>query len=179
MANKLSKQGFVEYQKYKGIKILSKGKKVATNVLRKHRLWELFLMDTLRLNWGEVHDEAEKLEHITSDSLIDKIDEYLNFPASDPHGAPIPDKNGEYRMNIDDFSMLKCEIGKSYLISRVNDKRRDLIVYLSKINIKINKKIKVIDKLRFDGSVIIEIDGISHTLSEKLINNIFIKRIVQ
>ena len=177
MASKLSDQGLIEYKKYKGLKILAKGKKIAKNVIRKHRLWELFLMETLNMNWGEVHDEAEKLEHSTSDRLIDKIDEYLNFPTSDPHGAPIPDKTGGYRIDIDDLSMSECRVGDTYLISRVNDKRKDLIVYLSKINMTLNKEIKVVDRLKFDGSVIIEIEGVSHTLSEKLIQNIFIKKI--
>ena len=177
MASKLSEQGFIEYKKYKGLKILSKGKKVATNVLRKHRLWELFLIDTLNMNWGEVHEEAEKLEHSTSDELIDKIDEYLNYPSADPHGAPIPDKSGDLRMDLNDFSMSSCEVGKFYLVTRVSDKRKDLISYLSKINLILNKKIKIVDKLKFDGSVIIEIDGISHTLSEKVIGKIYIKKV--
>ena len=177
MANKLSNQGFVEHKKYKGIKILAKGKKVAINVLRKHRLWELFLMETLGLNWGEVHHEAEKLEHSTSDLLIDRIDEYLNYPISDPHGAPIPNKSGNYRSEVKDFPMSECLIGKSYKISRVNDKSPDLMSYLSQINIALNKKIKINDKLSFDGSIIIAVDGISHSLSEKLIDNIFIKHL--
>jgi DtxR family Mn-dependent transcriptional regulator len=177
MASRLSDQGFIDYKKYKGIKILSKGKKIAKNVLRKHRLWELFLIDTLNMNWGEVHDEAEKLEHSTSENLIDRIDEYLNYPSTDPHGAPIPDKSGDYRLNVDDFSMANCEVGESYSISRVNDKRKDLISYLSKINLTLNKRVKVLDRLEFDGSLIIEIDNVSHTLSEKVIDNIFIKKI--
>ncbi|MDX1699221.1 MAG: metal-dependent transcriptional regulator [Melioribacteraceae bacterium] len=175
MASKLSEQGYVDYKKYKGIKILGKGKKVATNIIRKHRLWELFLIKTLGLNWGEVHHEAEKLEHSTSDYLIDKIDEYLKFPKSDPHGAPIPTKNGSYRSKIIDIPISESEIGKSYKISRVSDENQELIKYLTQIELSLNTKIKVIDKLGFDGSVIIQIGDNSHTLSKKLSNNIFIK----
>lgn len=175
MASKLSQEGYVDYKKYKGIKILSKGKKLATNIIRKHRLWELFLIDTLELNWEEVHNEAEKLEHSTSDYLIDKIDEYLKFPDSDPHGSPIPTKEGNYRSKITDFPVSESEVGKSYKISRVNDKNRELIKYLSQINLSLNTKIKVIEKLGFDGSVVIQVEGNSHTLSEKLSSNIFIK----
>jgi DtxR family transcriptional regulator, Mn-dependent transcriptional regulator len=177
MANKLSKQGYVEYKKYKGINILAKGKKIAVNVLRKHRLWELFLIETLGLNWGEVHAEAEKLEHSTTNFLIDKIDEYLNYPDTDPHGAPIPSKDGNYRYESNDFPMNECEIGKNYKISRVNDRNLDLIKYLSQINISLNKKIKIKDKLTFDDSIIIEIDNESHSLSEKVVNNIFISEL--
>ena len=174
MASKLSQEGYIEYKKYKGIKILTKGKKLATNIIRKHRLWELFLIDTLGLNWGEVHHEAEKLEHSTSDYLIDKIDEYLKFPISDPHGAPIPTKEGNYRSKIIDSPVSESQVGKYYKISRVNDKNQELIKYLSQINLSLNTKIKILDKLGFDGSVVIQIEGNSHTLSEKLSSNIFI-----
>ncbi|MCB0729508.1 MAG: metal-dependent transcriptional regulator [Ignavibacteriae bacterium] len=175
MANKLSKQGFVEYKKYKGIKILSKGKKIAVDILRKHRIWELFLVETLGYDWGDVHLEAEKLEHCTTNNLIDRIDEYLNFPAADPHGAPIPNKEGNYRIQTDDTIMSECEIGKNYTVTRVNDRNSDLMNYLSQIKISLNKEIKIIDKLNFDNSIIVEIDGINHSLSEILVNNIYLK----
>lgn len=174
MANKLSKQGLIEYRKYKGIKILAKGKKIAIGVLRKHRLWELFLIDTLGLNWSEVHAEAEKLEHSTTDFLIDKIDEYLKYPKSDPHGSPIPDKEGIYRTEIENISMLNCKVGSKYIIVKVNDKNPQLTEYLSKINISLNKEISITEKLAFDGSIIIEVDGQKHSLSEKLVSNIFL-----
>lgn len=177
MAKKLDKDGYVEYKKYKGIKILKKGKTLAVNVLRKHRLWELFLIKTLGLHWGEVHPEAENLEHCTTDVLIDRIDEFLNFPASDPHGAPIPNKEGIYRSETNDIPMHECIISKKYKISRVNDRNPDLIKYLSQIKISLNKEIKIIEKLSFDSSVIIEIDKIRHSLSEKLVNNIYISEI--
>ena len=174
MANKLSKQGLIEYRKYKGIKILAKGKKIAVGVLRKHRLWELFLIDTLGLNWSEVHDEAEKLEHSTTDFLIDKIDEYLKYPKSDPHGSPIPNKDGVYRSEIENIAMTDCKIGKQYKVVKVNDKNPQLTAYLSKINISLNKEIGISEKLEFDGSIIIEVDGEKYSLSEKLVSNIFL-----
>lgn len=174
MANRLSKQGLIDYKKYKGIKILSKGKKIAVGVLRKHRLWELFLIDTLGLNWSEVHDEAEKLEHSTTDFLIDKIDEYLNYPKSDPHGSPIPDRDGIYRTEVDYISMTNCKIGNKYIVVKVNDKNPQLTEYLSKINISLNKEIKISEKLEFDGSIIIEVDGEQHSFSEKLVSNIYL-----
>lgn len=174
MANRLAREGYIEYKKYKGIKILAAGEKLAISVIRKHRLWELFLIETLGLKWGEVHLEAEKLEHSTSNSLIDKIDEFLNYPKTDPHGFPIPNKNGHFRSKAEDFELKDCEIGKTYKISRVNDKNNELINYLSHINLFIDKKIKIKDKLGFDCSVIIEIDNQTHSLSEKLVNNIYI-----
>lgn len=177
MAKKLDKNGYIEYKKYKGIKILSKGRKLAVNVLRKHRLWELFLIKTLGLDWGEVHLEAENLEHSTTDALIDRIDEFLNYPTSDPHGAPIPSKDGIYRSETNDIPMYQCSVGKIYSVSRVNDRNIELIKYLSQIKMSLLKKIKVIDKLSFDNSVIIEIDGVRHSLSEKLVTNIYISEV--
>jgi DtxR family Mn-dependent transcriptional regulator len=177
MSKKLYSQGCIKYVRYKGIKILPKGKKVALKVIRNHRLWELFLVETLGLSWDEVHLEAEKLEHFSSDFLIDKIDKHLKYPKLDPHGEPIPSKDGSYRLEIKDIPMAECEIGKQYKISRVNDREKELIKYLSQINIKLNKKIKIIDKLKFDNSIIIDIDGKLHSLSSKLVNNIYMTKI--
>lgn len=174
MANKLAKLGYIDYKKYKGIKITPTGEQLAVNVLRKHRLWELFLVETLGLTWGEVHLEAEILEHSTSNFLIDKIDAFLKFPKTDPHGAPIPNKEGNYRIKSNDFALENCEIGKTYKISRVNDRNTELIDYLTKIKLLLNKKIKIKDKLGFDGSIIIELDNQTHSLSEKLVQNIYI-----
>jgi len=177
MANKLSRQGYIDYKKYKGIKILGKGKKLAIDVIRKHRLWEIFLIETLGLNWGEVHHEAEILEHSTTDFLIDKIDEYLNFPKTDPHGAPVPNKEGIYRSNDSTLPMSECTVGKKYKIARVNDKNPELISYLSQLKISLNKQILISNKLTFDNSVIIGVDGVSHSLSEKLVNNIYLSEL--
>lgn len=177
MASRLAGQGFIDYKKYKGIKILAKGKKLAISVIRKHRLWELFLVDSLGLSWDEVHNEAEKLEHCTTDFLIDKIDEHLKFPKTDPHGDPIPNKNGDFRTVWNDMSMKECVENKSYSIVRVNDRSDDFMKYLSKIKFLLNKEFIVIEKLAFDGSLKIEIDKIKHMLSEKIIENIFVREI--
>lgn len=174
MASRLAKHGYIEYKKYKGVKILASGEKIAKDILRKHRLWELFLVETIGLSWGEVHLEAEKLEHSTTNFLIDKIDAYLNFPKTDPHGAPIPSKEGDYRIKSLDIPMNECEVGKSYKISRVNDKNIELINYLTKIELFIDKEITIKEKLGFDGSIIIEVDYQSYSLSEKLVSNIYI-----
>jgi len=175
MAKKLSKQGYIDYQKYNGIKILSKGRKIAVDVIRKHRLWELFLIETLNLTWDEVHVEAEKLEHYTSDALIDKIDEHLKFPNFDPHGEPIPNKEGNFRAVCNDISMKDCKVGEKYLITRVNDRFDDLMKYLSEINISLNKEILILNKLEFDGSLLVEINKTKYMLSEKIIESIFVK----
>lgn len=177
MANKLSKQGYIQYEKYKGIRILEKGRKLAIDVIRKHRIWEIFLIDTLGYNWDEVHIEAEKLEHCSSTLLIDRIDKYLDYPSIDPHGEPVPNKDGTYRTFVDDIPMKNCQIGNKYLISRVDDKNPDLVKYLSQINMELNKVVIIIDKLSFDGSIIISVDNVNHSLSEKLVDKIYLSEI--
>ncbi|MBK8945526.1 MAG: metal-dependent transcriptional regulator [Ignavibacteriae bacterium] len=177
MANKLSEQGYVEYQKFKGIKLLAKGKKIAVDVIRKHRLWELFLIKTLGLSWDEVHAEAEKLEHYTTANLIDKIDEHLNFPVFDPHGEPIPNKKGEFRAEKNDIPLKESLVNKKYIIARVNDRSDELMKYLSKINISLNKEISIMEKINFDGSIIIESDKHRQMLSEKITENIYVREI--
>ncbi len=176
MSKKLYEQGCIKYVRYKGIKILPKGKKIALQVIRKHRLWELFLVETLNLSWDKVHPEAEKLEHYSSDFLIDTIDKHLNYPKLDPHGEPIPCKDGSYRSKIKDIPMSECKPGETYKVTRVNDREEDLIRYLSKIKIHLNRKIKIIEKLKFDNSVIIEVKGITHSLSSKLVDNIYLTK---
>ena len=175
MAKKLSDKGLVKYKRYKGIELTTEGKKVALNVLRRHRLWELFLIKVLDLTWDEVHDEAELLEHQTSERLIDKIDEYLNFPTSDPHGSPIPKKNGELPDMPDLISLTNVEEGVTYTVARVSNRNSDLIKYFSKIGLTLNKKIKIVELLTFDNSVVIELDGTLVTLSEKTARSVFLK----
>ncbi len=177
MAKKLAAQGFIKYEKYKGLKLTGKGEKIALNILRRHRLWELFLIKVLGLSWSEVHREAENLEHNTSEFLIDKIDELLNFPEFDPHGSPIPQKNGEVPKLPDMIPLSKAVEGKRYQIKNVHDESEDLINYLTKLNLVLNKKIKIIEKLNFDNSMIIENDGENITVSEKLTNSVFVTKI--
>ncbi|MGD8777994.1 MAG: metal-dependent transcriptional regulator [Ignavibacteria bacterium] len=177
MAKKLAAKGFITYAPYKGLKLTAKGEKVALNILRRHRLWELFLIKVLDLSWSEVHKEAENLEHNTSEFLIDKIDELLEFPEFDPHGSPIPKKNGDLPKSPEMIPLSKAISGKEYRISKVHDKDEDLIKYLTKLSLTLNKKIKVVEKLNFDNSLIIESGGMNITVSEKLSENVFVTKI--
>ncbi len=94
MLRKLADKGWVNYQKYQGVRLSAEGEKIALSIVRKHRLWELFLVEKMGFNWDEVHEIAEQLEHIESDQLVNKLDEFLGFPKTDPHGDPIPNKDG-------------------------------------------------------------------------------------
>ena len=174
MAKKLCKQGLVSYEKYKGMELTGEGEKAALAVIRRHRLWELFLIEVLGLSWGEVHEEAEKLEHYTSDFLLDKMDEFLGAPEFDPHGDPIPRKNGELPDLPDFISLADTEKGKMYKIVRVDDRNSELIKYFTKLGLGLDKNIEIVDKLSFDNSVIIKIDGNINSLSAKVAENLFV-----
>ncbi|MCP3928968.1 MAG: metal-dependent transcriptional regulator [Bacteroidetes bacterium] len=172
MAKKLSSEGLLDYTKYKGMVLTNKGEQQALKVVRKHRLWELFLIDVLGLSWSEVHDEAEKLEHQTSEYLIDKIDEYLNFPEFDPHGDPIPNKNGKLPEVPERLLLHLCEVGKTYLISRVDDRNSQLVNYLSRIGLNLNKEIHILEKMEFDNSIKVSVESDEILLTEKVVNSI-------
>jgi len=157
MIRKLAGKGVVDYQKYHGVEISEEGKKNALSIIRKHRLWEVFLVEKLKFNWDEVHEIAEQLEHIRSSLLISRLDEFLGYPQYDPHGDPIPDKDGVIqtkprvplsKLNIDD-------IGK---LTSVSDSSDMFLRYLDKLNISIGCQILILEKHEFDGSLEIEID---------------------
>ncbi len=177
MSKKLYDLGLISYEKYKGVELTKEGKRIALKILRRHRLWELFMIKVLNLNWEEVHDEAEKLEHHPSDFLIDKIDEYLGFPEFDPHGAPIPSKDGVLPEMPKLIPLNNCEIGRKYQVLRVVDSPSELISYLGRIGMNIHSNIEVVEKLSFDNSIIVMLDNVNHSLSEKVVDKIFVKEI--
>ncbi|MBN1300928.1 MAG: metal-dependent transcriptional regulator [Melioribacteraceae bacterium] len=174
MAKRLDSDGFITYQKYKGIELTEKGKIMALKILRRHRLWESFLMHVFDLSWNEVHDEAEKLEHQTSDFLINKIDDYLGNPEFDPHGDPIPDKNGVLPEIPHSIDLCEAEIGKFYSIRRVEHDSKELLDYLTGLGIELSKEIEVIDRLKFDNSVSIKIGNNKISFSEIIASKIFV-----
>ena len=174
MSKKLAKQGLVEYEKYKGVRLTKTGSNIALSIIRRHRLWELFLMQSLGFSWGQVHDEAERLEHQTSEFLIDKIDEFLGKPELDPHGDPIPQKNGKIPKAPKAVPLSKAKIGIKYEIARVNDESKDLINYITELGLHLNKKIIVNEKFSFDNSLVIKFKNQQFTLSEKVSEKLFV-----
>ena len=174
MAKRLSEEGLLDYKKYKGLQLTKEGEKLALKVIRRHRLWEYFLIKVLDLSWAEVHDEAENLEHSTSEFLIDKMDEFLGFPKFDPHGSPIPDKNGKLPESPILLKMQACEIGITYKIARVQDGNTQLMNYLTRIGINLNTEIKIVEKFSFDNSINIEMEGGTFLLSEKVAESVWV-----
>ena len=174
MAKKLAQQGLVSYTKYKGMELTRKGEKIALNVIRRHRLWEAFLLKSLGLSLSEVHHIAENLEHHSPDILIEKIDEYLGFPSFDPHGHPIPKHNGEMPKINGVIALSKADVGGKYKVAIIDDASKELMNFFEKIGIILHKTIKVKEKLSFDNSVTVEVDKKDFTLSEKMTENLFL-----
>ena len=173
MIRKLSKKKAVNYEKYRGVNVSQKGKDIALRVIRKHRLWEVFLVQKLKFKWDEVHDIAEQLEHIQSPMLISKLDEYLGFPKHDPHGDPIPDNEGNFSA-LKKQSLSESAIGSQGAVIAVNDSSSAFLKYLDKVGISIGTELKILDKNDFDGSLDIEMNEHSITISPIAADNISI-----
>lgn len=176
MLKKLSEKQLVSYQKYQGVSLTDQGVLAAKMIVRKHRLWEVFLVDKLNFSWDEVHEIAEELEHIKSDKLIDKLDAFLEFPSEDPHGDAIPDKNGII-LKIEKQLLSDLEIGKKGICVGVKDSSSGFLQYLDKQKIALGSKITVLEKEAFDHSMVVEIKKIKMSISSKIANSIFIKKV--
>ncbi|MBU1101203.1 MAG: metal-dependent transcriptional regulator [Bacteroidetes bacterium] len=174
MAKKLSALDLLSYEKYKGVKLTEKGRTIALNTIRRHRLWETFLIKTLGLNWGEVHDEAEVLEHQTSEFLMDRIDQFLNFPEFDPHGDPIPTKEGLMPVLPEVVCLTEAEIGKTYIIQKVDHDNKEVMDYFTKLGIELYSEIALEDRMKFDNSVFVSINNIRHTFSQQVASKLFV-----
>ena len=173
MIGKLSKLGWITNKPYYGFRLTKDGERISVNLIRKHRLLEVFLHQHLSYRWEEVHMEAEKLEHACSDLFIEKLDKLLGYPKFDPHGDPIPDKNGSFPKSVR-ITLSKAETGKSYIISKVNDTSQEVLIYIAKIGIRLNTKITLNETLAYDGSVLISVNGNHQLLSKKIAENIYV-----
>jgi DtxR family Mn-dependent transcriptional regulator len=175
MVKKLSEKEVVLYVKYQGVTLTAFGKKTAANIVRKHRLWEVFLVEKLNFSWDEVHEVAEQLEHIKSTKLINQLDALLGFPTHDPHGDPIPDKEGNLK-TIEKSLLATLSKNESGICIGVDDSSSEFLRFLDKKGITLGKKITILDKEDFDDSLSIEIDGEKLSISKKIANNLYIKR---
>lgn len=176
MLQKLSDKKLVEYVKYKGCFLTDKGEQIAIQIIRKHRLWETFLVNKLSFGWEEVHDVAEQLEHIDSPKLIDSLDRFLNYPKFDPHGDPIPDKNGNIVYRKSKIKLIDSAINSQVEIVRVNEDSLALLKFLEQHNLTLGIELQVLEKFPFDDSMRIRIvDGPEINLSKKVTENIAVK----
>jgi DtxR family Mn-dependent transcriptional regulator len=173
MIKKLSAKEVITYEKYYGVNITAQGKSEALMVIRKHRLWETFLVDKLGFAWDEVHEVAEQLEHINSPRLIEKLDEFLGYPKVDPHGDPIPDHKGKIKI-IPQVPVDQLAIGYQGKIAAVKDSDSNLLKYLDKIGARPGVKIKVLGKEDYDDSMEILIDDHRVFISKAVSQNILV-----
>ena len=174
MLKKLAEKKCVNYLKYKGSLLTKKGELIALSIIRKHRLWETFLVNKLGFSWSKVHNIAEQLEHVNSEELIDKLDYFLAYPQIDPHGDPIPQKNGTIaKLNQKLLSELKH--GEEGVITGIKKGTPSLLNFLDQKNIKLGDQIQLISILEFDQSAEVIIHKKTINLSEKICRNLLIE----
>lgn len=173
MLKKLADKQLINYEKYQGVTLTHYGQKNALSIIRKHRLWEVFLVEKLNFKWDEVHDVAEELEHIHSEKLINRLDEFLDFPEFDPHGDPIPNSKGEIKP-VKLLPLNSLEIGKEGLISGFVNNTKEFLQYLDKMDLLLGKTITIADKVAFDGSLVILVNNTEKNISKEVAKNILI-----
>jgi DtxR family Mn-dependent transcriptional regulator len=174
MIKKLSEKKLVNYIKYQGCKLSQLGLETAVSVIRKHRLWEFFLVENLNFSWDEVHEVAEQLEHIKSEKLIRELDRFLGFPKHDPHGDPIPDAEGNFTV-LNKVLLSDLNKGESGIFVGVKDSSATFLQFLDKRNIALGDELKIIDKEPFDQSVLIKINEQELRVSNLISGNLYIK----
>ena len=178
MLKKLKTKKLLNYEPYKEFSLTQHGKKMALNIVRKHRLWEYFLVDKLQFGWDEVHEVAEELEHVTSKKLVEKLDAYLNYPRFDPHGDPIPDSNGKMSQQ-QQVNLASLEFNRPAEVSSVGNQSTELLELLKHKNIHIGTILEIKKRFGFDNSVLIKVKNQpAITISEQLARSLFVKLIV-
>ena len=175
MMKKLSDKGLINYVKYHGVTLTDEGRLTAVNIVRKHRLWEVFLVDKLKFKWDQVHEVAEELEHINSTLLIERLDEFLNFPKMDPHGDPIPDSQGNFAAQLL-IKLSKLNASDKGTITGVSEHSSTFLKHLEKLGLTLGRKIEVIEIIEFDGSVQLQLENQQINISREVANHILITK---
>ena len=176
MVKRLSEMGLVDYQSYKGASLTDSGQKIALEIIRHHRLLELYLLEVMGYSWDEVHEEAEKLEHHISERFEDKIAKLLDDPTHDPHGDPIPTKDG-LMPEMDAQPLIEAELEEEYIVSRVKDQDPEVLRYLEKIGLLPGIKIEIKEKAPFKGPVTLLVEEKEQVIGNDVARNIFIAKI--
>lgn len=176
MIKRLSEKGYVDYVKYYGVELTTLGKTSATILIRKHRLWETFLVSQLNFSWEEVHDIAEQLEHIQSPKLIERLDEYLGYPKFDPHGDPIPNTEGKFTLR-NQLVLTEMNIGEKGQVIAVKIHDTPFLQHLNQIGIQINTPLRIVSKQDYDKSTTVLVANTEVLLSEKVASQILLKKI--
>lgn len=176
MIKKLGEKNLLDHTRYQGVSLTEKGREKALGIVRRHRLWEVFLVKNLEIGWEEVHDIAEQLEHTNSEKLYEQLDKFLNFPRFDPHGDPIPDKEGKM-LAASEISIADLSVGEVVIVQGIVDHHPDFLQFLDQINLIPGARLKLVKKLDFDGSVRIETSlGNEVMVSAYVAGNVLVKR---
>ena len=173
MLKKLKEKKLINYEKYGKISLTAEGRKLAIEVLRKHRLWETFLYEKMEFTWDEVHEVAEQLEHIQSPKLVNKLDKFLGYPEFDPHGDPIPNAAGEIKTYAKK-TLSQMEVASTCVMVAVKDNSAPFLQYVVQLGLGINNKIKVLAKQPYDAMMEIEVNGKKSAVSQKFADNIYV-----
>ncbi|HLV53086.1 MAG TPA: metal-dependent transcriptional regulator [Cryomorphaceae bacterium] len=172
MAKRLDEQGYVLYRKYKPLKLTESGKIIAAQIIRKHRLTEMYLVEHMGFGWEEVHDIAEQMEHVQSPALFERMDEIMGYPTIDPHGSPIPDKHGKVAFQ-EYLKLSEIEVGKTVKLCALTHSSDDFLVFLNGKGLKLGTLMTVLHRESFDRSMTISYDGretmVSHDVSDRLL----------
>ena len=177
MIKRLSEKLWVDYTRYQGVKLTGKGKNFALNTVRKHRLWEVFLVQKLGFGWDEIHEIAEELEHIDHEELITRLDNFLGCPEFDPHGDPIPNKDGKIKRK-EHVLLFKLVAGESAVVTGVEDHRPVFLQYLDQLQLTIGKTFSVKEVVSYDQSVLIEFEnGTKGMISKEVSQNVLVKKL--
>lgn len=176
MLKKLAEKRLVKHEPYHGATLTTRGEKIALRLVRKHRLWETFLVARLGFGWNEVHDIAEQLEHVSSEKLVEKLDEYLGRPAFDPHGDPIPDKDGKMKQRTI-TRLTDCPVGSSVRIVAVEHTSDPLLEHLDRKGISIGMRFDISARLEYDGSMELRVkNGPVYNLSAQVAQHLFVEK---
>jgi DtxR family transcriptional regulator, Mn-dependent transcriptional regulator len=176
MMKKLDGKKLLHYKPYYGFSLSAEGKRIALSVIRRHRLWEFFLADRLKFDWKEVHSIAEELEHVSNKKLIDKLDEYLGFPETDPHGDPIPDNKGKIR-NSHAIALPDLPLNQPAEILQVTDQSNEILEHLKEKKISIGAKVEIKKIFAFDRSLEVKTKTGIVTITQQLAKSLFVKKI--
>lgn len=175
MVKRLSEKELIIYERYKGVTLTDSGAKIATNLIRKHRLWEVFLLEKLNFSWDEVHEIAEQLEHIQSTELVKRLDHFLGKPKFDPHGDPIPDADGNFTFRKQ-IILSELPLNTDGIVVGVQEHSTPFLQYLDKVNLGLGAEIKVVEKFEYDESLKVVVNGENEfLLSSKVSQNLFVQ----
>jgi DtxR family Mn-dependent transcriptional regulator len=176
MLKRLAEKDCIDYKKYKGVTLTEKGENIATTLIRKHRLWEVFLVEKLNFSWDEIHEIAEEMEHIQSEELVNRLDAFLHYPQFDPHGDPIPDAEGHFTFRKQ-RALTELPLDKSAIVVGVKESSSPFLQYLTQQGLTLGTEIKLLEKFDYDGSVKVLIGNSKElVLSQKVSNNLYVQQ---